>query len=242
MGAKQKPPVPKGTRYTRIVVADSPFYKTDAAGRKFKYYPCLCDCGTLSVVRSNSLKKTQSCGCLQREKVAKTAAAINKRAEIQTGSKFGRLTVLEKHHVGKNRAWRYLCECSCGNRTNVMGYLLKSGETRSCGCLRRKNHYIHGRSKTNEYRREFCHKRRGAKLKQVGTVFPRMVSMFRWLQRDKCYYCGVDISEKLHLEHKTPLSRGGLHCWTNLCVSCPSCNLRKNNKTVEEFEEYLKTT
>lgn len=30
---------------------------------------------------------------------------------------------------------KWLCRCSCGNQTSVLGVDLKSGKTRSCGCL-----------------------------------------------------------------------------------------------------------
>ena len=42
-----------------------------------------------------------------------------------------------------------------------------------------------------------------------------------------------------HVEHMTPLSRGGAHDWFNIALACPTCNLRKNAKTLEEFMELL---
>ena len=52
-----------------------------------------------------------------------------------SGQKFGRLTAIEC--VGKNRAnyamWR--CRCDCGKETTVASNSLRSGNTRSCGCL-----------------------------------------------------------------------------------------------------------
>jgi len=54
-----------------------------------------------------------------------------------------------------------------------------------------------------------------------------------------CYLCFTKISfGKDHLEHKTPLSRGGTHYYNNLAVSCQSCNLSKQNKTVKEYKKY----
>lgn len=52
-----------------------------------------------------------------------------------TGQKFGRLTVVEFAYKGKgNRAvWR--CVCDCGNVTYVPGKSLRSGNTKSCGCM-----------------------------------------------------------------------------------------------------------
>lgn len=53
--------------------------------------------------------------------------------EILTGKKFGRLTALEYVPGSK-----YRCLCDCGNECTVYTYSLKSGVTRSCGCLRKE--------------------------------------------------------------------------------------------------------
>lgn len=52
-----------------------------------------------------------------------------------TGMTFGRLTVLK--HVGSNKHKKalFLCKCSCGKEVIVIGSQLKSGSTKSCGCL-----------------------------------------------------------------------------------------------------------
>lgn len=54
-------------------------------------------------------------------------------------------------------------------------------------------------------------------------------------QNEKCYYCGCELKEDYHIDHKTPICRGGLNIKDNICCSCPACNLSKNDKTVEEF-------
>jgi 5-methylcytosine-specific restriction endonuclease McrA len=51
-----------------------------------------------------------------------------------------------------------------------------------------------------------------------------------------CYYCGSAVSGSVsHIDHMVPLARGGAHRVENLCVACPSCNLRKGKKTHIEF-------
>jgi hypothetical protein len=62
------------------------------------------------------------------------------------GKRFGRLVVLSQagHNPGNHDLlWR--CQCDCGNQTVVDGALLRSGQTKSCGCLRReisKQNYV----------------------------------------------------------------------------------------------------
>ena len=64
------------------------------------------------------------------------------------GEKFGRLTVIGEGI--KKQGHRYVeCLCECGNILYVRDYKLKSGHTKSCGCLKRnqKTSLIHGLSK-----------------------------------------------------------------------------------------------
>lgn len=66
-----------------------------------------------------------------------------------TGERFGRLVVI-KRLENKNKRTYWLCQCDCGNTTTKCAGDLKSGRSRSCGCIRaeRPNHYIHGDSHT----------------------------------------------------------------------------------------------
>jgi len=59
-------------------------------------------------------------------------------------------------------------------------------------------------------------------------------------ERDKntCVYCGN--KEKLSIEHKLPVKRGGDSSIDNLCIACMDCNSRKGKKTVVEYLLYLK--
>ena len=58
-------------------------------------------------------------------------------------------------------------------------------------------------------------------------------------QKGCCFYCDVKYGSMFHREHKTPLSRGGLHTPENIVLSCATCNLRKGTKTEEEYREIL---
>lgn len=49
-----------------------------------------------------------------------------------------------------------------------------------------------------------------------------------------CQYCGTPI-EKPHCDHIIPRSRGGADTVDNLVTACPSCNLKKGDKTPEEW-------
>jgi len=87
-----------------------------------------------------------------------------------SGTTFGRLTVTGKaSNVGAKTCWR--CECQCGQQAVVQTYLLTSGKTRSCGCLKSdrcreggKKNKVHGEghggAQTFEYRSWLAMRRR----------------------------------------------------------------------------------
>ena len=52
-----------------------------------------------------------------------------------TGQKFGRLTVIRKAENPSEAHIKWLCECECGNFITTRGTSLRSGITKSCGCL-----------------------------------------------------------------------------------------------------------
>lgn len=55
-----------------------------------------------------------------------------------TGLKFGRLTILSHVPNGASKTKWYCC-CECGTHRTVIGSDLKSGKTKSCGCLSSDN-------------------------------------------------------------------------------------------------------
>lgn len=94
---------------------------------------CRCDCGSETVVNGVYLRSgdTRSCGCLKRQLL------FERRAIDETGNRHGKLIVLKE--VPDPRPGLYwLCRCDCGNEAIVCGSHLRKGDTRSCGCSRRK--------------------------------------------------------------------------------------------------------
>ncbi len=69
-----------------------------------------------------------------------------------TGQKFGKLTVKKLLRIDKEHGAIWLCDCECGNTTEVPSRKLKSGNTKSCGCLRRTFKRTHGLSDTRLHR------------------------------------------------------------------------------------------
>lgn len=77
------------------------------------------------------------------------------------------------------------------------------------------------------------------------------VKALRAKHGDECMFCGVtmlfngqakgNLNPRLAtIEHLQPLSRGGKHSWDNTTLCCHRCNTSKNNKTVDEFMQYMR--
>lgn len=66
-----------------------------------------------------------------------------KRSQLE-GMVFGRLTVIRFAGTDSGKKTHWLCRCECGQEVTVAGSKLKSGHTRSCGCLQREACSKHG--------------------------------------------------------------------------------------------------
>lgn len=60
------------------------------------------------------------------------------RMKDLTGQRFGRLVVSKYSHSNKAGRAVWLCRCDCGSEIEVVGKALLSGNTSSCGCLRKE--------------------------------------------------------------------------------------------------------
>lgn len=91
---------------------------------------CQCKCGNKVIVNGKHLRSghTTSCGCRMR-----TAGYENQK--VKAGDRFGYLTVIEL--TGRSPL-RFLCQCECGNRIEVLSKYLRQGKS-SCGCKKSSN-------------------------------------------------------------------------------------------------------
>ena len=56
-----------------------------------------------------------------------------------TGARVGRLMILSGAGQDRHKLALWDCACDCGGKTRVRGADLRSGRTRSCGCLARES-------------------------------------------------------------------------------------------------------
>ena len=62
-----------------------------------------------------------------------------------TGQKFGRLAVLKYAYTKGGHSF-FECQCECGKKTIARGTRVKTGDKKSCGCLRKDLLFKHGYS------------------------------------------------------------------------------------------------
>ena len=100
------------------------------------------------------------------------------------GKKFGRLTAIKR--VGtQNGHVTWLCKCDCGNETVVSASTLKSGYTKSCGCLWKDSIYEFNHS---ERRKETTRKAK-TKHGMKGTRIYRILQAMRQRCRNSNVPC-----------------------------------------------------
>lgn len=103
----------------------------------------------------------------------------------------------------------------------------------------KKVHGENNRSKINAYHRAWerdwyasdparallkVHKRRAKTKLDIDKT-----QIENWESRI-CGICNKLIENKFHIDHKTPLAKGGLHVVENLQLAHPTCNLKKGDK------------
>ena len=157
-----------------------------------------------------------------------------------TGRKFGRLTVRHKdaqESGNPSDRIKWVCECECGNISSVQGSQLRSGRTKSCGCLR--DEVVGNRMRTHglSHDPDFRESERLRRL--YGITLAEKIAMYE-AQLGECAICNCSIDERAaHVDHchDTGVVRGLL---------CSRCNkaLGLLNDDVEialSAYKYLKT-
>lgn len=77
----------------------------------------------------------------KRRRAGHPASTLTRPPYLAAGTILGRLTVIQDVLRSHDPA---LCRCECGVEKNVRSIDLAFGRVRSCGCLRRELHTIHG--------------------------------------------------------------------------------------------------
>lgn len=91
-----------------------------------RYWICRCACGVTKEVRGASL----TCGLV---KTCGHGRGRKRQSDVKIGARFGILTI---QSVPAPYGGKVHCICDCGTLATVRMTNLRSGNTKSCGCLR----------------------------------------------------------------------------------------------------------
>lgn len=222
-----------GHHYGRLTVIERSGQQNDGKW----LWRCRCNCGSECIVLGKDLRSgnTQSCGCLRRE-LASTQHLVD-----EVGHRFGKLIVVCR--AGNDYPVRWRCRCDCGNETIVRAEALRSGNTRSCGCL---HELPFGVSALRSLYKSYIH---GAQQRDLA--FALTIDDFRELTGRECHYCGVRPSLEFangRREDGSPRGNGGYtyngldrvdtsmgYTLDNVVPCCFQCNTAKFTSTLQEF-------
>lgn len=159
------------------------------------------------------------------------------------GESFGKLTIIDFIKPANYPFYLCVCKCKCGNLTNVTYTNLKNGSSTSCGC--NKGKHIRGNAKL----RLFNHYK--MKAKRRGKGFDLTFNQFISIVEKNCHYCNFPPSTKLQSwsifresdyiiysgVDRRDSSKG--YELDNCVPCCEFCNRAKNDRTEEEFLNWL---
>lgn len=87
---------------------------------------CKCDCGNYVKLRNVTIRKGVINTCCDK-------CPYNDDLNL-VGKRFGYITVVDMSYMKERRYW--VCKCDCGKTIIRKGNCLKSGNTKSCGCMK----------------------------------------------------------------------------------------------------------
>jgi hypothetical protein len=174
----------------------------------------------------------------------------------ELGSVYGRLTVIGLHEQRtKSGQAQWICACTCGNTYIVEGRSLRSGRTKSCGCLNNEKRAERAGRATDAWRlptglasfrvvlRNYRH---SAKLRNIHWNLDENDAYD--LMQSNCFYCGVEPGlVEGSPRYNGTFVHGGIDRWNNSmgyskenCVPCcETCNKAKLDMTAEDFITWL---
>lgn len=223
----------EGLRFSRLVVLHDSKERTKSKQVK---WTCICDCGNIVDVIASHLTSghTRSCGCYQIERVVESSVLD------LTGQRFGRLVAVTRTDVlGCTNTYKWICKCDCGQLKEIETSSLRSGNTRSCGCLRSEKFLKlitkHGLCYTKVY---FSVKNKERRDRKKAIDFDWTFEMEQFLREFQpiCVICGSN--DRLATDHVYPISLGYSLKPGNAVRLCISCNSSKNYRFPQELGTY----
>lgn len=165
--------------------------------------------------------------------------------------RFGRGTVLSE--AERNKAGRrvYVLLCECGNTYSTCMDNLKSGGTKSCGCLKVDTMKKFRHPNTMPYGvASFYNLLRHYKIEATkrGLAFTLTEEQFAQLTKQNCFYCGIEPSTVYKRNHGNGeyiyngidrIDNNLGYDIDNVVACCKICNMAKHTMSVPQFRDWI---
>lgn len=119
------------------------------------------------------------------------------------GKKYGKLKIIKYSHKGKYNEKYYLCKCECGKEKIFYLGNVKSGKTRSCGCIYKTSGF---QKKYNKYEiKDDCVIGYTTNTKKEFYIDKEdfdKVKQYSWYEQKNGYICHKDTGKKVITLHR----------------------------------------
>ena len=138
------------------------------------------------------------------------------------GQRFGRLIVLRKTSVRLFGNVGWMCRCDCGKERIVAVNCLKTGHTKSCGCLHTSNDLTG---------------RRFSRLMVEKEVRPDIYKTQKGIQKYRRWRCVCDCGKKVIVDQNRLISGGTKSCG---CINKETCASRLDGYFSKDSKQTFK--
>ena len=174
-----------------------------------------------------------------------------------TGKRFGKLQVIKQISERGNRGQiRWECLCDCGNKHITSGESIRSGKSKSCGCLRKEAPPNKIKDRKLAMWKQLYNSTVIKRNKKWGIKGDLSLDDFIFFSKEPCYYCGLKNSNfaqdrrgwnKNKQISDTKLKFNGIDridsskgYWSdNVVTCCKYCNTAKNTMSEKDFYKFI---
>lgn len=213
-------------RFSRLIVLNREADYVAPSGNRRPKWKVQCDCGRTKVVRASHLisGSTTSCGCNGRT------------YSVKVGETYNGFTVVALPSLKGHGYKTITVQCVCGTLKKVHESSLLNNRHLSCGCSRKYPKEI-----AAAFMLKRTYKRSADKRAQV---FELNDQDWLTLVKGNCIYCGIEPRQRFGVKKNNGMllyngvdrldnSKG--YTRENSVSCCGTCNIAKNNLSVEEF-------
>ena len=210
----------------------------------YYYYKCECE----NIFISNGSNMPRHCGCLRNNQRLKDFQPIH----LQRAEQYKELLKQQEKekqeaiNIRVNATTKRCTECSevkpitrfYRDKRRVDG---REGRCKDCVLIKTRKRkgqqpQVYKTEEEKRIQRSLNKQARRTRERNAGPL-PKAKDILelKEKQKNRCYWCSVDISEKFYKDHYIPVCKGGDSSIHNFVMTCFKCNASKNGRDPIEF-------